>query len=291
MIKLHERLSEFSYGYGATREAEQLLAMTGISTAPFLPSLLHEAELGFDVAFDRPGVPLLLQFKLGQSLTRFVRKDLTVPPPDLDRPFWRYEVNTAEIDGQFQMLLKAEEDGAEVYYVAPRFSDWTDYIDYYKRGSVLENSLLTSPVDIRRALDSVRAADGPHRVVYDQYRSHVCSRPASVDETRSRVFGEVTQSKIIERGQSVSSLVKEIWSGLDRVVKVRRVDSGTSEAENGLYISHEERRTLEAVRRQRSSLLEDFRSRALSEDAAFALALGFEFWGLGAQLVFATINE
>ena len=55
MINLHERLSEFSYGYGVTREMEHRLAAAGVQATPFLPSLLHEATLGFDVAFSGPG--------------------------------------------------------------------------------------------------------------------------------------------------------------------------------------------------------------------------------------------
>jgi hypothetical protein len=55
MIDLPERLSEFSYGYGVTREVESLLASVSMRTAPFMPSLLHEAKLGFDVAFKNPG--------------------------------------------------------------------------------------------------------------------------------------------------------------------------------------------------------------------------------------------
>ena len=50
-IDLHQRLSEFSYGYGVTREAERLLRSVGLRPTPFLPNLLHEAKLGFDVAF------------------------------------------------------------------------------------------------------------------------------------------------------------------------------------------------------------------------------------------------
>jgi hypothetical protein len=72
MFDLHERLSEFSFGYGATRETEKLLESVGLKIAPFLPNLIHEAELGFDVGFDRRGKVLLLQFKLGQlSCCRF----------------------------------------------------------------------------------------------------------------------------------------------------------------------------------------------------------------------------
>ncbi len=283
MIDLQKKLSEYTYGFGATREAEQLLKDIGISTTPFLPSLRDEGKLGYDVEFDRPGVPLLLQFKLGQSLERFVRKDLTVPRPDIDRPFWRFNINTAERDGQFQILLKAEEGGAEVHYVAPRFSHWRKYTEYYMKGSILDNSLLISPVEIRNKLASIHAADGPHRVVYDKGRSYVCSRPVKVKETKARDLGHVMRSRIEERAQPINLLVKEIWNGLDRVVDVRRTDSKTSEAEKG--------RSQEVVRRQRSNRLEDIRRRAPSEDVALALALGVEFWGLGAQLIFATLNE
>ena len=57
MIDLHERLSEFSYGYGVTRDVEQLLASVGIRAVPFLPSLLQEKQVGFDVGFGERGGP------------------------------------------------------------------------------------------------------------------------------------------------------------------------------------------------------------------------------------------
>lgn len=178
MIDLHERLSEFSYGYGVTREVEKLLADTGIHSVPFLPSLVQEKQLGFDVAFAKPGVPLLIQFKLGQSLRRFVRTDTSYPAPVLDRPFWRFAVDTREPNGQFETLLAAEAYGAEVYYAAPRFSDWPRYAAAFEAGQVLDGSLLITPSEIRAALDTQGAADGPHRIVYDNNRVHVCASPA-----------------------------------------------------------------------------------------------------------------
>jgi hypothetical protein len=85
MINLHERLSEFSYGYGITREVEMLLSASGLKAAPFLPSLLHEKKLGFDVAFSSSGVVVMLQFKLGQVLERF-RTTPSIPvAPQLKR--------------------------------------------------------------------------------------------------------------------------------------------------------------------------------------------------------------
>lgn len=69
-VELHERLSEFSYGYGVTRETEKYLRSVELRTTPFLPNLIHEASIGCDVAFQKPGAPLFLQFKLGQQLAR-----------------------------------------------------------------------------------------------------------------------------------------------------------------------------------------------------------------------------
>jgi hypothetical protein len=87
-VDLHQRLSE----YGVTREVELLLKSVGLDPTPFLPSLLHEAKLGFDVAFDRPGGALLLQFKLGEALQRYRRADTSTPALALSKPFWRFNV-------------------------------------------------------------------------------------------------------------------------------------------------------------------------------------------------------
>ena len=163
-VDLHERLSEFSYGYGVTREVERLLRSQGLAATPFLPSLLHEASLGFDVAFNRPGTPLLLQFKLGQAMRRFVPG----PRPALQPTFWRYQIDTAEPDGQFELLLKAQQDGADVFYVAPKFHDWEIYLDAFERNRILRRSLIVRPDAIRQILDTNAAPDGLHKIVYDE---------------------------------------------------------------------------------------------------------------------------
>jgi hypothetical protein len=61
MIDLHERLSEFSFGYGVTREVEGLLASV---------------------------------VKLGEELSRFHRATPSQSIPFLERPFWRYRIDT-----------------------------------------------------------------------------------------------------------------------------------------------------------------------------------------------------
>lgn len=143
MINLHERLSEFSYGYGVTREVERLLATVGLRTTPFLPSLLHEASLGFDVAFSGPGQVVMCQFKLGQELTRFRRLQPGESIPPLHRPFWRYQVDTSE--HQFLRLEEFEDEGADVFYIAPRFSSWSRFESAFHRNQILQRSLLLRP--------------------------------------------------------------------------------------------------------------------------------------------------
>ena len=93
MINLHERLSEFTFGYGITHEICSLLRDCGYNPTPFLPSLYHEGELGFDVAFSDNGLAILLQFKLGQELRRYRNSSSASVTPILKRPFWRFQID------------------------------------------------------------------------------------------------------------------------------------------------------------------------------------------------------
>ncbi len=98
VINLSERLSEFSYGYGVTREIELLLRSVGCEATPFLPSLIHEEELGFNVGFSKPGRVVLAQFKLGQELKRFRLAAHETAVPALDHPFWQFRIDVAGDD-------------------------------------------------------------------------------------------------------------------------------------------------------------------------------------------------
>jgi hypothetical protein len=73
------------------------------------------------------------------------------------------------------LLLKAEQAGHEVFYVAPRFTSWDGYVLAYERDKVLERSLLLSPSQIDAQLTAAGEPDGPHRILYDERTSFVCS--------------------------------------------------------------------------------------------------------------------
>ncbi|WP_147294626.1 hypothetical protein [Ensifer sp. M14] len=58
-------------GEGLRVGALSLLEGIGLTPTPFLPNLLHEEELGFDVGFQDRGRVVVLQFQLGHELRRF----------------------------------------------------------------------------------------------------------------------------------------------------------------------------------------------------------------------------
>lgn len=257
MFALNERLSEYAYGFGATSEAVALLRSTGLHVAPFLPSLIHENEVGFDVAFSGPGTMLMLQFKLGHQLSRFVRKTATQTPPPVARPFWRFEVNVEHV--QFQRLKSWEILGADVHYVAPRFDDWQAYERHFLAESILENSLLMTPSDIEAGADG---APGKHRVVYDRTSRFVCSEPRRAPERSiDEIIGKIRQRTA--SGRPLSELVV-----------------------SALRVEEETRRGSTKAQLPRDALSARLRSRARSPIEGEAAAFAAAAWTQCAQVVF-----
>jgi hypothetical protein len=282
MIELHERLSEFSYGYGVTREAEKLLAGVGIRAVPYMPNLIDEKKIGFDVAFNKGGTLLLLQFKLGQSLTRFHRTDKSYPAPALTRPFWRFSIDTAEPDGQFETLLKAENDGAEVYYAAPRFSDWPYYAQFFEAEAVLDHSVLVRPSVIRSALVGSGASDGAHRIVYDAEGVHVCSRPMRISESSPHGMASNTAQQIRQKRLTLAHVLDDVLSGFNSRSEIRR-PAEQSETVGELVPG---RAPLEFSRGERDRRFHALLERSRSREDAVAAVVGMELWTLGIQLIF-----
>jgi hypothetical protein len=282
-VDLHERLSEFSYGYGVTREVEDELRGQGLSATPFFPNLIHEAELGFDVGFNLPGVPLLLQFKLGQAVRRFVPG----PRPSLAQPFWRYTIDTAEPDGQFELLLKAEVDGAAVYYVAPKFHDWEIYLRAFERREVLDRSLVVRPSTIRQVLTSHSIPDEKHKVVYDNMRAYLCSTPMVLETVEAADVCKKVESRVRSVETPIGETLERIYAGFSERAAIRRV--------RGRRVSEDSDRTVYAIPSEegeqpelRQERLNRFQGAGRSREEAIALAVGAEAWSSGAQLIFVT---
>lgn len=251
MIRISERLSEFSYGYGVVEETRRLLETVGWNAVPFLPSLVHEQEVGFDVAFSKPGAVLMLQFKLGEELSRFRRSHRAQSIPALAKPFWRFAIDTGE--HQFLRLWSSEILGAEVYYVAPRFANWARYETLFRTGRVMQNSLLITPSEIKNATPGPTAE---HRIVYDRARRYICSDPVETPDL------------------STDDLVGRIAARSDQPLAniIKRLANEQSAGQSGKRFSP----------LHRTKLLERARTPVEGEAAVFAL----ENWLQGAQTIF-----
>jgi hypothetical protein len=249
--------------------------------------LPHEKKLAFDAGFEKLGAPLLLQFKLGEALQRFRRTNLSVPPPRLRKPFWRFNVNTAERNGQYDLLLKSEQAGAEVYYVAPRFTTWSRYASLFQQGRVLRRSLLLPPSRIETKLQANGERDGWHRIVYDRSRVYVYSEPQEVDAVKAKDLTSIVRTRIEQSGQSLRETLHRVYGSLERRREIRRGDGDRpSDVEYTAELAPSPRRlTSDRLRR-----LERFRAIAATESDAEFVALGVEAWAAGSQLIAVTLE-
>lgn len=292
MFQLSQRLSEFSYGYGLTREIESRLLVHGAKTVPFLPSLVYEKELGFDVAFDVGGSLLFLQFKLGSELTRYRhKKGWKGLKPNLSRPFWRFDVETSDPDGQYRTLIRAEADpNVAVTYAAPQFSDWQQYATLYAATALADNSLFVRPSSIEKALSSSFQPPGEHQVMYDGSKCFVRSEPVEVEpETLNGIF-----SKIETRDESLESVVERqftIWGErLDPFVPPGErspptYDQGVPRA---IFKDASEKSQDRVTRISRDNIFSMLQGRMDDPLKAKLATLGLQSWFLGVQMLVVT---
>jgi hypothetical protein len=192
-------------------------------------------------------------------------------------------------------LLKAENDGAEVYYVAPRLADWPHYINLFQQEEVLEHSVMVTPIEIRNALVAQGAPDGPHRIVYDRAAVHVCSSPVSIRDVRPTVLAEAVTNRVHDGLSKLGNVMRSIYLGLAERSAIRRPQPSRTDQESNIYpnagyrtlapYEFDERLPYASTRLQRAKRLEQLRERSKSEDDAVAAAVGLELWGLGIQLI------
>jgi hypothetical protein len=141
--------SETSYGYALTKETTHALG-SNLIAAPHFPTLRKEggAGGGYDVKLDRPGVPLLIQFKRPDVMVSRAAKEFRVNGLPLTLPFYRMPLRTSEGSRQHEMLLQHCANGSEVYYASPIFHSEASFTAFYMAGSVSDNSIFVDPADV-----------------------------------------------------------------------------------------------------------------------------------------------
>lgn len=189
-------ISEFSYGFAVTSEFVQ--APGGVTAAPVFPSLIAEGQPGggWDVRVDRPGVPLFLQFKLCDVMTRRTCKEAR--QAGFGVPCFRMHLRSSRRSRQHEMLLDLESTGQEVYYCAPMFHRPEDLNDAFLEGAVRDRSVWIRPSDVGPLPD-----DGDHHVSIEAGRQWMFfSEPKPLEARRG--FRDVSNGlteRLRERGR------------------------------------------------------------------------------------------
>jgi hypothetical protein len=141
--------SETSYGFALTREIMDQLG-PDLRAAPWYPTLRKEGSDGggYDVKFDRPGVPLLIQFKRPDVVESRGAKEFKKHDLPLDVPFFRMPLRTSGESTQHDMLLAHCATKAEVYYAAPVFYTESAFNRLFMKRKVSDNSIFVDPADV-----------------------------------------------------------------------------------------------------------------------------------------------
>ncbi len=141
--------SEFSFAYTLTEALVDFRwGARRIVPPPYFPTLPEERHVGYDVRLGPPGDYCFIQFKLCDGMVRHTAKEIAVADLELELPFLRMKLMPSGRSPQHERLVALEEGGERVFYAAPRFYEYDDFVEFYRQNRILENSVFVSPRDI-----------------------------------------------------------------------------------------------------------------------------------------------
>lgn len=168
-------ISEFSYGFALTHEL--VLALGNLTAAPIFPSLIEEGRAGggYDVKLAAPGIPLFLQFKRSDCLSRRSAREIQSGAP-LTTPFYWIEITAKADSAQHEMLIDLDEAPNLVFYAAPMFHQKVEFDAAFIGGHVRQRSFFVRPRTIGTFGD-----DGPHHLSFDGNTCVIMSEPKIIE--------------------------------------------------------------------------------------------------------------
>lgn len=140
-----DTFSEFTYGFALVNELVGP-AYPPILSVPVFPSLVAEGRAGggYDVALNRPGRPLFLQFKLARRIRGWRAREFQ--QGFFKQAFYRMYVRPRHASEQHALLtaLEAENRGT-VFYCAPAFHTLGQLDAFYRAGRIAWYSRFVRP--------------------------------------------------------------------------------------------------------------------------------------------------
>lgn len=168
-------ISEFSYGFALTHEL--VGALGSLSAAPVFPSLIEEGRAGggYDVKLEAPGLPLFLQFKRSDCLSRRSAREIRAGA-QLTTPYYRIEITAKADSEQHEMLIDLDQSPNLVFYAAPMFHQKVEFDTAFLGGTVRQQSFFVRPRTIGHFADT-----GAHHVSFDGGHCIVMSEPRIIE--------------------------------------------------------------------------------------------------------------
>lgn len=206
--------TEFSYGYAFT---ENLIrsSVHGPASAPIFPNLVQEAQLGYDVKIDLPGVPIFFQFKLPQLMVRDTAKEIARYGIAISTPFFRMPLMRCDLSNQHEMLVNLERRfPGSVFYTTPLSEDISAFNAAYRGARVHMESALFSPNDIGLLPDNRN-----HTVAYSNTSPSAwfCSEPIEIKRHNyENVIGSINNQLSEREGQKLGATTAQLREGLDK---------------------------------------------------------------------------
>ena len=128
-------MTEFSFSFAFTHEL--LTQLPSADAAPYFPSLRAEALLGYDLKVGFNGIPIYLQYKLSEGLTRGQAKYWA----KYNGEYYRFDITSLRVSQQHDILKDLSVKEPHVYYVAPVFWKIGNFNIYYQTNRILDNSI------------------------------------------------------------------------------------------------------------------------------------------------------
>jgi hypothetical protein len=248
--------SEFSFGYAFTENLVRSspAAPTG---APVFPNLVQEAQLGYDVRINLPGLPLFFQYKLPELMTRNTATEISVHQiSGLAAPFFRMPLMRHDLSQQHERLIELEKKfPGTVFYASPSLQDLNQFNLAYNTARVHERSVFFSPTEIGSLPD---AKD--HSVAYEDGSpvGYFCSEPREIKAmnyhalagTARELFERPEYSSLEQSSRELRDTVRTLVSSQMRMAEselAQRVSARRSIRPDGPQLLQQTERAVENV--------------------------------------------
>ena len=216
-------ISEFSYAYAFTEDLRRLEFPFATSFPFFLPQAL-EAKFGFDLMITLESEnwdPYFFQFKIPDRMVRDNAFEKSIFKANVSVPYYRMKLYRKASYRQQNALASLEYQLPNtVFYATPEFHEVYDLSKYLFQNTVIKNSALFSPLDIRNAKNLSSTAN--HTIAYEAKSrvGYLCSDP---EEIKNYDFKEVLHNNRRKRsrqerspGEKLEKLIGSVLSTINK---------------------------------------------------------------------------